>query len=150
MENKFDVIVDLAGDGFRRLEECVERNEPLIVKTAAEGGRFITIVPPAGAIFEIHSVWDAINLFVVACLWKAFVSRTWYRSKLPKYTFSMSLNSKREPVTTIMELAAAGKLKAVVDPKGPFPFTTDGVRSAFRLQESRHPHGKVVVQVSKS
>ena len=33
---------------------------------------------------------------------------------------------------------------------GPFPFTTEGVRAAFRLQESRHIHGKVVIETAKN
>jgi len=45
-------------------------------------------------------------------------------------------------------LAAQGKLKAVIDPSGPFPFTTKGVRAAFNLQKSRHPKGKVVIHVA--
>ena len=48
-----------------------------------------------------------------------------------------------------MTFASKGELKAVIDPNGPFDFTTDGVRQAFRLQESRHIQGKVVIQVSK-
>ena len=62
----------------------------------------------------------------------------------------MSLPKERDVMTRTMELASNGTLKAVIDPKGPFPFTTDGVREAFRLQETRHAHGKVVVQVSQT
>jgi hypothetical protein len=36
----------------------------------------------------------------------------------------------------------------VVDPQGPFPFTTEGVRAAFRNLESRHSWGKTVIRVS--
>jgi len=39
------------------------------------------------------------------------------------------------------------KLVPLIDPRGPFPFTTEGVREAFRLQRSRHAEGKVVVSV---
>ena len=50
-------------------------------------------------------------------------------------------------MTKTMDFASKGSLKAVIDPKGPFDFTSDGIRKAFHLQESRHVHGKVVVQV---
>ena len=146
-QKKFDTVVDLAGGGFGRLEECIKRNEALIVKPASMGGRFITMVPPCGPIFEIHSIWGALKIFLISCLWKAIVSRTWHRSKLPKYTFAMGLPADRSPATRSMDLASNGKLKAVIDPKGPFSFTTEGVRAAFRLQESCHAHGKVVVRV---
>jgi NADPH:quinone reductase-like Zn-dependent oxidoreductase len=45
-------------------------------------------------------------------------------------------------------MAKEGKLKAVIDPAGPFPLTTQGVRQAFRLQESRHAKGKVIVKIA--
>ena len=47
----------------------------------------------------------------------------------------------------VMEFAAGGNLMAVVE--GPFPFTTEGVRKAFHLQESRHAYGKVVIRVAE-
>ena len=51
----------------------------------------------------------------------------------------------RIAATKVMEYAASGMLTAVVE--CPFPFTTDTVRKAFRLQESRLAHGKVVIRV---
>jgi hypothetical protein len=88
----------------------------------------------------MHNWFTVINQFLFATLWCAIKSRTWYRSVLPKYTFAMCLDAVREPVTKAMELAANDKLKAVME--GPFPFTSEGVRSALRLQESRHAKGK--------
>eukprot|EP00548_Thalassiothrix_antarctica_P006475 CAMPEP_0194148440 /NCGR_PEP_ID=MMETSP0152-20130528/32449_1 /TAXON_ID=1049557 /ORGANISM="Thalassiothrix antarctica, Strain L6-D1" /LENGTH=81 /DNA_ID=CAMNT_0038849999 /DNA_START=220 /DNA_END=465 /DNA_ORIENTATION=+ len=52
-----------------------------------------------------------------------------------------------------MNMAKDGStLKAVIDSREgrPFPFTTKGVRKAFRLQETRHIHGKVVIQVNNN
>jgi NADPH:quinone reductase-like Zn-dependent oxidoreductase len=65
---------------------------------------------------------------------------------LPGYTFGTALSSQRTFVTKSMDLFSSQKLKPVME--GPFPFTTEGVRSAFRLQESRHAHGKVVIHVA--
>ena len=48
----------------------------------------------------------------------------------------------------VMQMVDEGKLKIVMDPKGPFPFTEQGVKDAFALHESRHAMGKVVTQVS--
>merc|ERR1712224_1171909 len=92
------------------------------------------------AIFEAHKLWPLLKLVMFVPLWRAIKSRLWARSKLPKYTFAMSLPGDRE----------AGTLKAVIDPSGPFPFTTEGARKAFRVQESRHGKGKVIIRVSKS
>lgn len=35
----------------------------------------------------------------------------------------------------------------ILQMEGPFPFTTEGIRKAFRLQESRYAHGKAVICV---
>ena len=66
-------------------------------------------------------------------------------SKLPGYSFAMALRDKCTPATKVMEYAASGMLTAVVE--CPFPFTTNAVKKAFRLLESRHDHGKVVIRV---
>jgi len=148
-DEKFDVVVDLAGYGYSRLEDCASRSEPLVVRTASEGGRFLTMVPPVGPIFEAHTWWQIMCLFTFPILRKALSSRTWNRWRLPKYTFAFSLPSTRDCVTRTFELAKENrKLRAVVDPRGPFPLTTDGVRAAFRVQEGRHVRGKVVVHVA--
>lgn len=150
-KDPFDVIVDLAGHGYSKLENNVAkmgRANPSIVKPASAGGRFLTLVPPAGPIFEIHSIWQMLQVFMFPLLWRAFTSRTWHRRQLPKYTFAMSLPMTRDCVTRTFQLAKKGELKAVIDPKGPFSFITKGVREAFRLQESRHVHGKTVIHVA--
>jgi len=144
---KFDVIVDLGGGGYQRLEERAANKEPLPIKTASQGGRFITTIPPAGATYEIHSWFQAVQVFVLSCLWKATTSRTWFRSTLPAYSFALCIPMERSRASRPMEVAAANQLHAVVD--GPYPFTTKGVRTAFRKQESRHAHGKVVIVVAE-
>jgi 2-methylene-furan-3-one reductase len=149
-KDKFDVIVDLAGHGYARLQQCVRAGEPLIVKTNSHGGRFLTTVPPVGPWFELHTWFAVIKAFLIDCLVLAISSRTWNRSKLPAYTFAMSLSEEREPATVALTYASSGKLKPVIDPKGQFPFTTKGIREAFRLQESQHPFGKVVVRVAEA
>lgn len=147
-ENPFDVILDLSAGGWLKLTKDYEAGIKSIVKPASQGGRYLTVTPDT-AIFEAHSVWPVLKMFLWVPLWRALKARTWARSRLPKYTFAMSLPQERDVMTKTMDFAAKGTLKAVIDPKGPFSFTTEGARKAFRLQESRHIHGKVVVQVSK-
>jgi len=149
-ENPFDVVVDLAGCGtWLRIDD--ERS-PSIVKPASEGGRYLPLTPDA-AIFEANSLWGILKPFLFVPLWRAIKSRTWGRRRLPKYTFAHSIDSERSHLTRTIDMASStsskGKklLRAVVDPKGPFPFTTEGVRKAFHLQDSRHVRGKVVISV---
>lgn len=65
----------------------------------------------------------------------------------PRYKMVISEPTGKD----LIELAAlveAGRLKAVLDPASPFPFTADGVKAAFKLQASKHAHGKVVVTMT--
>jgi len=41
------------------------------------------------------------------------------------------------------------QLNVVVDPKGPFPFTTEGVIAAFNLHIQRGGHGKIVIKIDQ-
>lgn len=146
-ENPFDVVLDLScGNWLKIIEHSASGDKP-IVKPASQGGRYYTITPDTA-----HFGGTAMNLmkmFLFIPLWRAAKSRAWSRQNLPKYTFAMSLPQERSVMTKTMDFAQKGTLKAVIDPKGPFPFTTEGVRKAFRLQESRHIQGKVVIQVSQ-
>lgn len=139
----FDVVVDLAGGTWPQLYKS---KGPSIVKPASQGGRYLTTTPDK-AIFEIHSMWAAMLVFLFPPLGRAILSRTWARRRLPTYTMAMSLPDEREIVTRTLEEADKGAVEAVID--GPYDFTTEGVRQALRCQETRHAKGKVVVTVSK-
>jgi len=41
-----------------------------------------------------------------------------------------------------------GKIRVILDPAGPFSFDDDGVRDAMKLQNSKHAHGKVVIDIA--
>lgn len=146
-EKPFDVVVDLAGGSWLRLVQDYNLRQPSVVKPASQGGRYFTLTPD-DALFDGHSVWEVLKPFLFIPLWRAMKSRLWGRSRLPKYTFAMSLDTERTHLTRTIEMAKNGTLSACIDSRGPFPFTTEGVRKAFRLQESRHVHGKVVIIVS--
>jgi len=62
----------------------------------------------------------------------------------------MSLDSERSHLTRTLEMARKGVIGAEMDQRGPFPFTTKGVRKAFRVQVARHGQGKVVMQVGNA
>ena len=147
-KDPFDVVVDFASGGWLQLIQSVKKKESLIVKSASQGGRYITTTPDTPT-YEVHSIWQALKSFDFPATWRRILSRTWYRSKLPAFHFAMLiLNSERGSMTRTMELSRRGKLQPVMDPKGPFPFTTVGTRFAFHIQENRHPQGKVVIHVA--
>lgn len=141
----FDTIVDLGGSIWPVLLSNQGR-EKKIVKSAKEGGRFLTTTPD-DAWFELHSFFDALAVFLFPSLWRACYSRAWKRSSLPSYTYAMSLDKDIDIMNQTLFLASADNLEACIDPRGPFDFTTEGVQEAFKVQESRHAQGKVVISV---
>jgi len=144
LNEPFDVIFDLASGQWPEIIKHSEQKRS-IIKSAKNGGRFLT--PTADeAWFEVHSVWAAIKLFVFSPLGRAIKSRTFSRSSLPKFTYAMSLPSKRNVVTRILNHAKSGSVEASIH--GPFEFTTKGVQEALLVQESHHPQGKVVVKIA--
>lgn len=74
-ENQFDVIVDLASGGWGTIIKQKEEGEKLIVKSAAEGGRFLTTSLDEPW-YELRSVWPALKKFLFSPLWRAIYSRT--------------------------------------------------------------------------
>jgi len=146
-EEPFDVVIDLAGGCWQRVLEG-STGAKSIVKPAKDGGRFLTLTPDS-PIFEAHSIWSILKIFLFPALWRAFYTRIWSRKKLPTYSFVVGLPSGKEFMTRVLTQASEGKLVPCIDPDGSFEFTTEGVRDAFRLQESRHVRGKVVIQVSQ-
>lgn len=82
---------------------------------------------------------------IVPQLWRA--GWTCVNRLRPRYKMVISDPTEKD----LAELAAmveAGRLKAVLDPASPFPFTADGAKAAFKLQTSKHAHGKVVVTMT--
>ena len=116
-DNKFDVVLDLASGGWTRLQKDYSTGIKSIVKPGSMGGRYLTITPDE-AIFELHSIPAALKLFMLIPLWRYSKSRIWGRSRLPKYSFAMSMPDNRSVMTRTMQLAKEGSLQAVIDPKG--------------------------------
>merc|ERR1711971_353475 len=112
-----------------------------------------------------NTLWSMLKLFLLKPLWRWCYTRfsPFHRRKLPAFTQAMALDDNRDVLTKTFQLAYDGLLKPVRhhhDNGGVaaaattnnngfyYPMTTDGVREAFRVQQSRHAKGKVVVRVS--
>ena len=148
----FDTVIDLSASGvwLKLVDNARSGKNRLsgIVKPASEGGRYITITPDK-PYFEAKRIWKLLGIF----LFKPLGRMLWYnryniftRKTLPAFVLTTGLPSKRDVITRTLQLAQKGKLKAVVE--GPYSFTTDSVRKAFKSLQSRHPKGKVVVKIA--
>ena len=147
VDQKFDTVIDMAGGAWLQLLEQSKQkdgNDKMVVKTAKEGGRYLALTPD-NPHFEIHSIWAALKLFLFTPLFRATYSRLWNRSSLPTYTYAMSLDNDVNIMKETLALASENKLKACMDDRGPFDWTTQGAQDAFQLLESRHVRGKVII-----
>lgn len=147
-QKPFDVIIDLASGSWTKLVAMKESGQKLVIKSSLQGGRFLTTSLDEPW-YELHGIWPALKKFLFVPLYRAIYSRAfWSRSKLPAFTFAMSLDTDKEIMRETLDLARKGDLKACIDDKGPFPFTKEGIIDAFELQESRHVKGKVIIDIS--
>jgi NADPH:quinone reductase-like Zn-dependent oxidoreductase len=148
-DKQFDVVIDLVGGVWPKLIHTTDKPKS-IVKSSNQGGRYLTTTPD-DAIFQGRSIWQILKVFLFPAIWRATYTRIGFsRSYLPKYSYVIGLPSTAEIVTRTLSLADEGKLVPCIDSNGPFPFTTEGVRDAFRLQASRHAKGKVVIKVAET
>ncbi|CAM9243633.1 unnamed protein product [Laminaria digitata] len=147
-EGRFDVVFDLVEKGWDRLTSAEGRSRP-IVKNGRQGGRFVTTVPPCGKSFDGHSFWQIAGVFVFPVLGKTVSTMLWpWGGPRYKFAFGLGIDAERTPFTELFALIEAGDVRVVLDGGSPCGFTTEELRTAFKLQGSGHAHGKVVVQIS--
>ena len=136
----FDVLFDLAAPSKVWLHALA------VLKSGWQGGRFVTLVGPEFH-YKMQSAWQVLRVAKRVAL-DGF--GTWLRPWLPRYSWWLGgLDDPIEDETwqRVFDLVRTGELRIILDPEGPFPFSEQGVRDAFRLQATRHARGKVVVAV---
>jgi len=132
-DEPFDVVFDLVGgrDRWRRALGVLKKQ-----------GHYVTFCGDDPHP-QIHSSWD------VAKMMTRILSRVvWTRLRPPKYTYHIGLSTEDDALTKLAALVDDGNLTVVLDPATPVPFEIEPIRDAFKLQQSRHAFGKIVVQVS--
>lgn len=134
----FDVVMDCVG--WR--DEWKEAAKHGVLKSGWNRGRYIVIAMTDKP--EFHSVWQGVKMFVPV-LWRT--SWTKLNRSRPGYSLVISDPAEKD-FDELAELVRTGRVKPVLEAKSPFPFTLDGVRSAFELQASKHAHGKVVISIA--
>lgn len=134
-----DVIIDCA-EGFQAYKKAIQHK---VLKTGAQGGRFLAVVPHQWHI-EMHHHYQMIG-FMVPIFWRQF--KLWmFRSSMPSYKMLFGAprgNSLRE----LLDIVEAGRIRAILDPNSPHSFTTEGVRDAFKILMNRKGHGKIVIEI---
>ena len=138
--NPFDKVFDCA-EGLSAWQHAKDDG---LLKTGWNGGCFIGVVAD-NPTFELHSMWDIARELTSAMLGRP-IWTTICSPFVPK--FKMLFGAPRDnSLSELFKLVVEGKIKAVLDPSSPFPFSEEGAKSAFKLQASRHAHGKIVIQI---
>lgn len=136
----FDVVVDLA-EGRVGWHRCKREK---ICKPAKDGGRWVAMVVNEWRIDLKH--YYQICYFLCPPLWR-ILSAKFHTSTVPRYV--LNLPGKPQVYNPkVVELVESGKMKIVLDPHSPHPFTLEGTRDACRLQGEKKGHGKIVVKIS--
>lgn len=140
----YDVIFDC---GVGAAAWAAVTSTPGLLAPGRSGGRFVAIHHAWRIV--VHGVMDLVR-FLGPLLGRVVSSR--FRPWEPRFVLylgSISAATLREVLALVdPDTDGCVSLRAVVDPAGPFPFTTDGVRAAFELHASHHALGKVVIDVA--
>merc|ERR1711862_207186 len=127
-ENKFDVIIDTVGG--RNFYDKATR----VLKTGKEKGTFVAVTgddPRA----DISSYYKAVKFMCNMPLRYTYYIR--YR-KYPRYILLLPYDEVIS-LKEVLKLMDEGKLKILIDPSSPLPFTKEGVQEAFRIQGNGCP-----------
>ena len=140
-DDKFDVIIDLWGGADAWC--CARKGE--VLKRGGEGGRYVTLVGDE-RYMKMQKWWD-IPVWLLPLLFRYLWTMLCYFA-VPRWYYHIGLDLDKDTLSRLFSHVDEGRLKVILDEKSPFDFTAEGVRAAYRLQKSKHAHGRVVVRVA--
>ena len=138
VKQPFDLILDTVGG-----------REPWIqakrTNTLKKRGTFV-VMNGDEPHMQIHNGWQTMQFMfrlVGRQLWTAMCPM------VPNYIWHANALDLKPPgvLQEMSRLVEQGKVQVVLDPMTPVAFETESIRKAFKLMESRHAHGKVVVEI---
>ena len=151
-QGRFDVIVDLVQFGWERVVSA--QPGTAIVRSASEGGRFLTPVVPVGKWFDANTVREIgwLMLRMLARRLDTTLFAFLHRQR-PKHILMQGVGKTTDVHGTLQELfqhVSSGAVRVVLHNAVTMEFSTAGVRTAMNVQQSDHAHGKVVVAVARN
>lgn len=136
----FDVIFDL---GVGRKEAWTAAKN---FSTLKKSGTYVTF-SGHNPEMKIHNICDTIGL-IGAVYGRVIGSACW--PFIPKYVLHSGFDLENaKTLKELFRLVLDGKLKVVMDPISPLPFTADGIKSGFHIMNAREAHGKIVVKIAE-
>ncbi|GLD97890.1 hypothetical protein PINS_up006587 [Pythium insidiosum] len=108
-------------------------------RALARKGRYVGISGQPDP--QIRSIWQLLGFI-------GFVMKRSLNPFSTSYTLVSCFPTGRE-VREVVDFADQGKLRAVLDPSSPFPFSLEGMLAALEIQRSHHAKGKLVLEIAK-
>lgn len=136
--DKFDVVLDLVnGDNWER-----GGRSGLAMKRNA---KYVSLLTGVATDFELHGPMDMVKL-----VFRLMSRLLWTRVNpfRPNWYAPDGLELKPGDLRELFQDVEQGRIRVILDPSCPFPFTEEGARSAMALQKSTHAHGKVVIHIA--
>lgn len=151
-ENWYE-IEDFKNNPFDKIFDCAEGNsawlhakQDHLLKTGYQGGVFLSVVG-LNHTFELHTLYQVLGIM------NSMIGRPLYTKInsccMPRYIMLFGA-PRNHSLLELIRLYEKTPFKVILDPSSPFPFTEEGVKSAYKLQGSRRAHGKVVVAITDS
>ena len=157
-----DRVIDYTTENWWEVEEFGEAPFDVVIDCAEGANAWAAAkcrTPSGKRVLSDTGRW----LAVVLNDWHIAATRPWHMASLllpplgrqlsntlwpfgPRYKMFLGGVDKKT-LEEVVTLVASGELKIVLDERGPFQLDEAGMKAAFALLESRHAHGKVVVQV---
>jgi NADPH:quinone reductase-like Zn-dependent oxidoreductase len=106
---------------------------------------YVQLLSGVATEIEIHGRWDIVK-FMFQFMGKFFWTRM--NPFIPVWHTPEALALKEGDLKALFQDVDQGRIRVILDPASPFPFSEEGVRKAMALQKSIHAHGKVVIQIA--
>lgn len=135
----FDKVIDLVNginwtQGARSGTKVLPKRVP-----------YVQLIP--GVQTDINMTGMGIPKFFGMLISRKFIST--FHPNCPKWITPQGLDVQPGRLKGILSDVESGEVRVILDSKGPFEFTSEGVREAMKLQRSTHAHGKVVIEIAK-
>lgn len=139
-DHRFDIVFDMVGgDNYQKGGKSW--------RSIKRGGIYASLLPGVESDIAIQS---AVDLIKVSFQWMGRDLWTRLNPGAPRWGFPEGLKLEEGDLKSLLEDVVEGRLQPVVDPASPFAFDEEGVRAAMHLQQSKHAHGKVVIQIAEA
>ena len=146
----FDVIIDLVNGQYNwQVGGCSKTTKVMHEQPNRKDTTYIQML--SGIETEIDASYGYISMIPFICNMIGRKLYSKFNRNCPTYITPQGLNLQSGDLKSILDdIVVSQKVKVILDPNGPFTILNDeSIRNAMKLQNSKHAHGKVVIEISK-